>query len=395
MNNKLLKALVFTPMEGRFWGAPAYLWGLPGIAKSATFKALGKSLGWRVEILSPSERGEGAFGVVPVPDKVGAKTVLTYPAPDWVAEMEALGEGLVIVEEIGSCPPALQPALLGLVQDRRIGGHVLSPRIRVMGAGNPVNVAAGGQDLAPPVANRGGHFDCTPPPAEKWIEWLLGAAQTEEVAAFDATAEEARVMARWPEVFGTCAARVAGFIKRSPSLLHVMPPEGNPAASRAWPSHRTWEYATRVYASGVVQGLTPSDQEALMAAFIGTGPAGEFWTWLNAADLPDPAELLDGKVTFAHEGRRQDRTLVVLNSCAALVAPVAEAGKPANTRKDRAMALWKLIDEVSEVAPDLGIPAMRKLIEAKLQTVDGALKVMAKLAPTVTAAGMVKKAKGG
>jgi len=52
--------------------------GAPGIGKSQRVKALATSLGWDCEVLSPGERGEGAFGVVPVPNGDG---YLLYPGP--------------------------------------------------------------------------------------------------------------------------------------------------------------------------------------------------------------------------------------------------------------------------------------------------------------------------
>jgi hypothetical protein len=77
------------------------------------------------ELLSPGERGEGAFGVTPIPGigQTGGM-VLSYPMPDWT-EKFADGVGIVFVDEISSSPPSIQPYLLGLLQERRIGsaGH--------------------------------------------------------------------------------------------------------------------------------------------------------------------------------------------------------------------------------------------------------------------------------
>jgi MoxR-like ATPase len=89
--------------------------------------------------------GEGAFGVIPVPDKSG---VIKYPPPEWTLAHDEAG-GVVFIDEMSSTPPALQPPLLGLLFARRIGGKTLSARTRVIGAANPPEVAAGGFDLAP------------------------------------------------------------------------------------------------------------------------------------------------------------------------------------------------------------------------------------------------------
>ncbi len=101
--------------------------GPPGIGKSQRVKKLGAELfgDGMTEVLSPGERGEGAFGVVPVPNGDG---YLHYPAPDWVKRFAESGRGLVFVDEINTAPPALQPALLGLILDGRIGGCQLPAR---------------------------------------------------------------------------------------------------------------------------------------------------------------------------------------------------------------------------------------------------------------------------
>lgn len=383
MKQSILHAVFFTPMSEGFWGLPLTLWGAPGTTKTAHAKKLAKMMGVPFEVLSPGERGEGAFGVTPMPTvKPNGKTILSYPAPDWTEKFEELGEGLVVVDEIGSCPPAIQPALLGLVQERRVGGYQLPKRVRVIGAGNPANMAAGGWDIAPPVANRMGHIQWDAPDADEWGSWLLGSSN-EEGSKLDVSKEEKRVLAAWPEAFARAAGLVSAFVKRRPELLHKMPAEGDAQASRAWPSPRTWEYATRALASSMVHGLDEVATDELLSAFIGNGAAGEFATWREQTDLPDPADVLDGKVKFVAEETRMDRTLATLSACSALVHP-AKAEK----REERAKMLWKLLGEVMGKTPDLVVPAMRNLIDAKLQKVDGAVPVMAKLNPVVTAAGL-------
>ena len=83
--DQILKAMLFTPVcggggkpPGR-WGLPIMFVGRPGTAKTSIIRSLTEQMGMQCEILSPAERGEGAFGVVPVPQD----GILTYPMPDW------------------------------------------------------------------------------------------------------------------------------------------------------------------------------------------------------------------------------------------------------------------------------------------------------------------------
>ena len=138
-HDNILRAALFTPTGNGEWGLPMLAWSAPGMAKSAKIEDLAASCDLPCEVLSPGERGEGGFGVVPVP-KYGADgrtpETLSYPAPDWTERFKE-GRGIVFVDELTTAPPAVQPAMLGLVLRKRIGATVLPPGVRVIAAANP------------------------------------------------------------------------------------------------------------------------------------------------------------------------------------------------------------------------------------------------------------------
>jgi len=426
MQSDIIKAAVFTPLRGGFWGLPLLCWGEPGTAKTAVIEMLAGMFGMPCETLSPSERGEGAFGCVPVPsmaiddlsylgalsqrltDLLGGKSklsfeaahaqalrelprpdmVLNYPRPEWTNKFMATGRGIVFVDEATSTPPALQAPLMGLILARRIGGFVLPKGVRVLSAANPVELAAGGFDLAAPVANRLGHIDFTKPTAEEHVQFMLRGDDTGNDAEvkINAIDEEARVMAAWGNAWAKAVGLETSFITKRPGLKNVCPKAGDPKASRAWPSDRTWEMATRALASADVHGLSQTETEVFVEAFIGAGTAGELFTFMADQDLPDPAKLLDGTETFAHKATRIDRTVAVLGACAALVTP-----KAADKRKDRAAAFWGLLEKMAEGSKadlDIIVPAVHALIEADLHVMVEASKPLAKIQPVLRAAGI-------
>jgi hypothetical protein len=365
--------------------------------------------GWHLELLATGERGEGAFGVTgvpdhpldtllkqhqlakllgldapPVPTKMpNDEMVLHYPVPDWTANLRRAGsadqEGIVFVDELNSAPPALQPALMGLVLDKRIGGSQLGKRVRVIGAMNPIGHAAGGWDLAAPVANRFGHLRWDCPDVDEWTAWLCGGST--QLAAVDVDAEEKRVMETWPDAYAKASGLVAAFVRRRPELLHKQPPDNDPAASGPWPSPRTWEFATRALAASYVHGLTEVEADELLSSFVGVDAASEFVAWIENQDLPDPADLLDGNVKWAHDVERFDRTVAVLASCTALVTP------PTAIKRDkRADALWGLLATLMDSAKDLAVPPAKALAQAGLQRCPSARTVMVKMHNVVMAA---------
>jgi hypothetical protein len=352
----LLAAAMFTPGPEGFWGLPLFLWGDPGIGKTHIIKALAKRYGLALERLSPGERGEGQFGVVPVP---GADGFLHYPAPAWASRF-ATGAGLIFVDEANTAPPgSIQAALLGLVQLRILGSHEFSARTRTLAAANEVSDAAGGWPIPLSLANRFGHLDVEKPDPQDWGVSFLGGFADSDGATVDADAEEKRVMDAWEPAIANARGLVQAFITRRPEFLHKKPARG--ATVKAWPSPRTVTYAAHALAGAQIHGLTESDTDELMGAFVGTPWVSEFATWRANADLPDPAAFLDGKVAFKHDPRRLDRTMAVLSSCAALVFP-----KTAANRKARAGKLWTTIAEVMEDAADAAVPAGRVLVNAQL-----------------------------
>ncbi len=376
--DRILHAVLFTPISGARWGLPVLFWGPPGVGKSAILEDAAAAYGLHCETLSPGERGEGAFGVTPVPGE-GLKSI-TYPAPDWTEKVR--GGGVVFLDEMSCAEPALQKPMLGLLQARRIGSHQLDPLCRVIGAANPTDLATGGWDLTPAVANRLGHLDWESPSLDEWSQWLLSGA-TAERRQGSAREEEARVLKAWGSAFARASGLVTGFLRRRPELLYKMPQAGDPNLSRGWPSHRSWENATRAIASATVHGLSEQDGEELLTAFVGHGAAGEFITWRHQVDLPDPEEVLDGKVKFTFDEKRLDRSLAVYSSCAAVVAP-----KDAPKRKERAEACWKLLAEAAGTAMDVAVPAAQVLVRAQLAISPAARPLLAKLEPFLRLAGV-------
>lgn len=387
MMDSLLKILVLTPTDDGM-GAPAMFWGPPGVGKTKKIKRACAEMGMPLVVLSPGLMGEGAFGVTPVPFGAGKEMRIHYPAPEWVDLFEDAGDvGLVFVDEITTAPPSMQPPLLGLIQERRVGNHYLGERVRVLGAGNPPAQAAGGWDLAPPVANRMGHFDWAQPTQSEWSDYMMARAGAVQAAppkpVDDLKTLEQRVLDAWAGPYAKAQGLVTSFTSRRPGLLHMMPAEGDPNASRAWPSHRSWDLATNVITTAEILGASEVEIDALVAGFVGNAAATEFVAFKASADLPDPEALLDGRVQWKHDPDRLDRTMAVLSACAALVAP-----KTAKDRTKRADALWALISTTTAGPIDCAVPAARVLAKADLGGLKNAMPVLVKMRPVMDAAGI-------
>lgn len=343
---RIIHALLFTPLRGGKWGLPGLFISIPGAAKTDTINHVTKHTSLPIVLLSPGQHGEGAFGVTPVPIEDflnGAKqTMLGYPPPWYIKSI--LQGGVVFLDEVLDTPPAIQPALMGMLQARMVGFYNFHPRVRVLAAGNPAGLGAGGGTLGASVANRMGWLPWELPTNIEWGDWLIshgGCNGDDDGSVIDAEREEERVLAAWPSAYAKAAGLVAAFHRRRDGFLSKCPSIGDPALSGPWPSMRTWEFATRALSSCYVHGLDRNDQELLVSSFVGKDARDEFFTWCDAADLPDPEALLDGRIRWEHDKTRLDRTYAVLSACTALVIP-----PKAEHRERRAGALWKLIGKI-------------------------------------------------
>lgn len=379
---RVIFAAFFTPW-GRHetgavdWGSRLLLHGPPGSRKTAIMREIAIMLGIFFYSLKPGAKGQGGFAVTPVPMEFtkpnGDKhMLLIFPGPDWVAEIGD-NPALVLVDEMNTAAPALQAPLLGLCQEKELGSTHMGPRTRVFGCTNSVEDAAGGWDLAPAIANRLGHIQWRDPDIDEWCEYMIrGADPLEVVEKVDVADEEARVLQAWPHAWASATGFITSFLKSKRSAFRKQPKKHEPQSSQAWASPRTWEYAIRMLATSQIHGLTESETDMLIGSYIGEAVTTELATFRNNQDLPDPAELLDGKVKFKHNPHRLDRTMVVLNSCASLVAP-----KGAHDRVARATRLWMLLDGLLDEVKDLVIPVASTLFKSNLSGPREATKVLA------------------
>ena len=354
---EIFKAIFFTPNSRGGFGLPLLIWGKPGAGKTSIVEAVGRAFAAPTEVLSPGEKGEGFFGTIPAIKMIGERQVVSHPTPEWALAFPDYG--LVLVDELTTAPPAVSPALLSLSLRGEIGGFRFGKRVRILAAANPVECAANGYPLSPPMANRFIHLDFKASVSN--VCAFLTGDQTEAAAPIDVAAEEARALEVFPAAYAMHAARVAAFLKRHPDLLDAMPDPTSPEASRAWPSPRSWDMLVRVLAAGTIHSLSSDDIDTLASGTVGANAYGEFCSFLAQLDLPDPATVLD-LGTWSPNMSRLDAVAATLAACTALVV--------SNMTTARASALWRLLDKVGSLgARDLTIEPAKALIKAKGLTV--------------------------
>lgn len=282
------------------WGAPLILWGDPGGGKSDRTRQACASVALDLAMLFLSTAQPEDLGGIPMQDgKGGVTTHLAHPGINALIEAK---RGVIFIDELTCARPAVQGAGLSVVRDRIIANKYLPGGIRILAAANPPENAAGGWELALPMANRMMHVAMPKKPsAKEWAAWRIGRSNNSA-----ATIEEGEAIVRsaWPSVFPLYQSLFASFIdKLGDDMLTLIPPEGHPNRGRAWPSGRTWAMATNLAAT-----CKALNKEALIldciAACVGTGPASEFAEWVAKVDMPDPEKML--KDGWTPDKRRLD-----------------------------------------------------------------------------------------
>jgi len=384
---RTLQTLMCSPGIGGRRGLRPLFWGKPGIGKTALVEGLARAMGADLITIIASIREPADFLGIPMPDGKGG---MLYAAPTWANRANATAaQGklvIVFIDELTTCPPAVQAALLRVINEGWVGDLQLHENVVFLAAANPPEIAAGGYDLPPPMANRFMHLQWHDPNAADFSEGILS-DWADTTTAEAATKVMARIDSKHAVELAKAKGLVTGFLRSNSNKLISLPKEGSWDLNRAWPSPRTWDLTIATLAGGAANGLPETEIDDLIEGCIGRGVAGELRQYQAAADLPNPAKLLDAKdpsKVWQHNPERPDVTAAVLNSCAALITP-----KKADKRKERAETMWTIIGSVTKNAADVAVIAGRSVARAGLSSSPTARKVMLKMGPVMQAMGEI------
>ena len=306
--------------------------GNPGEGKTARIKGFGKAAGALVEAFEGSQNEpQDILGLPKLTDDT-----FRFVPPEKLTRLRDAGNrgggGILFADEFTRQPSSVQAASLNLMLDGVTGAIDLGYNVARWAACNPA-AQVGGIELDPANASR-----------FIWVEWpALSASAFRDYLStrnkrtgegsmgegFDPAAFEKNLAEKWDTNAGLADTYVGSFLVRNTSALREAPP----VEARAWANPRTWDMATRALAAVDTHfGARAWDLKiTLMAGAVGRGPADEFCTWLRTMDLPDPTDILDGKVAYDIAGdARADRVYVILDSTLSVIDSLVngpDAGK--------------------------------------------------------------------
>ncbi|HET8843596.1 MAG TPA: MoxR family ATPase, partial [Ktedonobacteraceae bacterium] len=108
---------------------PVFIWGQPGIGKSALVQEFAESIGLPcVSLLGSQLAPEDIIGVPQILDGTSR-----FCPPRMIARQEPY---CLFLDELNACTPEVQKAFYSLIHERRVGEYHLPPGSVVIGAGN-------------------------------------------------------------------------------------------------------------------------------------------------------------------------------------------------------------------------------------------------------------------
>jgi MoxR-like ATPase len=349
---------------------PVLLWGAPGEGKTAVVESASNG-GWHVETLIVSHYEPSDFAGLPVIGKDGS---VTLAPPGWATRLAAVdGPSIAFFDEFSTASPALQAAALRPLTHFQVGALQLPPTVSFVAAANPADVAASGWELAAPTASRFVHLDWALP-LEIYAECLVTDTWPSlPVYPPDNDQETAQARQR---------VLVAGFLRARQNQISAIPADAA-ARGRAFPTPRTWDYATRLAALAATLHAPREVTRLLVAGCIGEVTAHEFLSWSAAQDLPDPEDLLADPHAFDFTGLRPDRVYVILQAILGAVARSSTA-----QRWTDAVTLCAIAAKAGGIDP--AVPVVRALLRDGLRPPGAALPAaITVFAPALALAGLL------
>lgn len=142
---------------------PVFIWGAPGIGKSAIVGQFAKDLGLEcVSLLGSQLAPEDIIGV---PQIVEGRSIFCPPKSIARAEPYCL-----FLDELNACSHEVQKAFYSLILERRIGEYHLPKGSIVIGAGNRAQDNAITRPMSSALLNRMFHVEMTVS-SRVWLEW--------------------------------------------------------------------------------------------------------------------------------------------------------------------------------------------------------------------------------
>lgn len=291
--SEITRALIqtFIPQQ-----IPVFIWGSPGVGKSAIIKQIAQTLNRRLR--------DVRLGNIDPTDVKGLLTINNGKAHWAIPDIWPVGESgvydngspwdgwLLFLDEANAAPPLTQAATYELVYDRTIGHtYALPQKCEIIAAGNLETDRAVTHRLSSALARRFEHIYLRVD-VDDWVKWALA---------------------------NGIDTRVIAFIRMRPELLMAFDPTKN---EKSFPCPAKWESVSQIISTNP----DPDLSYANYCGAVGQGAASEFEGYLEILQtLPNP----DLCITAPDKAPIPDQpaTLYAISTCLARRASDQNIGR--------------------------------------------------------------------
>lgn len=243
---------------------PVFLWGPPGIGKSDVVASIAEELQGALIDLRLGQMDPTDIRGVPYFNKdlgvMDWAPPIDLPTEEFAAQYPVV---VLFLDEMNSAAPAVQAAGYQLILNRRVGKYRLPENVVIVAAGNRESDRGVTYRMPTPLANRFVHIEMRPD-FQAWQDWAIEHGVHKDVV---------------------------GYLTYAKSDLYDFDAK---SASRAFATPRSWTFASELLYDDNASHEMLTD---LISGTIGEGLAIKFMAHRRvAADMPNPSEILEGKV---------------------------------------------------------------------------------------------------
>ena len=242
---------------------PIFIWGAPGIGKSDIIHQIGEQLDAlvidvRLSLWEPTD-------IKGIPYYAANDNTMKW-APPQELPTQAMAKKhkkiILFLDEMNSAAPAVQAAAYQLILNRKVGQYVLPDNVLIVAAGNRDADKGVTYRMPAPLANRFVHLELKVD-FDDWFAWA-----TENKIHTD----------------------VVGYLTFAKKDLYDFDPK---SPSRSFATPRSWSFVSELLEDDDDENTTTD----LVSGAVGEGLAVKFMAHRKmASQLPNPSEILDGKV---------------------------------------------------------------------------------------------------